>query len=162
LLYFKKLASTNDSAELQHAEALSEKIIAKCFGADGGIMSSPMDLIKNGMELARDIASISGVERKKCLVAALQIVARGKDGISGTEDDLIAPENLKMLSIMLEHNIVEHIVDALVDAAKGRLNIIAVKDALVDTAVVGAGCIDWCMWRHSRKPAAASAPAPAK
>lgn len=138
------------SPALQEAEALSQKILNKCFGNDGGLLGSPIDLIKSGMVLVKDIACLSGHERKECLVAALQIIAKGKDGVAGTEDDVLAPETMTMLNVMLEHNIVEHVVEALLDAAKGRLNVVAIKDAIVDVGYVGAGCMDWCVWRNSR------------
>lgn len=138
------------SAALLEAEALAQKIISKCFGNDGGLLGSPMDLIKAGMELVKNIVSLSGPERKDCLIAALQIIAKGKDGMAGTDDDVLSPETMTMLNVMLEHNIVEHIVEALLDAAKGRLNVVAIKDAIVDAGYVGAGCMDWCMWKNKR------------
>lgn len=141
------------SAHLIHAEALAAEIISKCFGNNGGLLNSPIELIKSGMELVQDITDINISERKACLIAALQIVACGKDGIAGTDDDLIAPQTIKLLNIMLEHNIVDHVVEALLDAAKGRFNIIAVKDVLVDAAAVSVGCIDWCMWKSASKKA---------
>jgi len=136
---------------LQNAEILSQKIIAKCFGNNGGILSDPMDFIKSGMELVQDIIAISIPERKLCLIAALKIVACGKDGKAGTDDDLIVPETLKMLNIMIEHTIIDHIIEALLDAAKGRLNIVAIKDTVEDVVIVGAGCYDWCKWRVNNK-----------
>jgi hypothetical protein len=137
-------------ALLNHAENLATEIIAKCFG-NNGAMSNPIDLIRSGMELVQTVSAIDMTDRKACLISALQIVASGKDGICGTDDDLIEPETLKMLNILLQHNIVDHVVEALLDAAKGRLNIIAIKDVLIDTAAVSVGCIDWCMWKSASK-----------
>ena len=136
---------------LENAEVLSQKIIAKCFGNNGGVLDDPMEFIKSGMELVKDIIAISVKERKLCVIAALKIVACGKDGIAGTDDDLIAPETLKMLNIMIEHSIVDHIIEALLDAAKGRLNILAIKDTVEDVVMVGVGCYDWCKWRVNKK-----------
>ena len=140
----------DNNVAAQHADELAAKIIAKCYGREGGILSNPMDLISSGMELVRDISAINGADRKRCVIHALEIVARGKDGVAGTADDLIAPENLKMLSVMLEHNIVEHVVEALLDAAKGRLNIVAIKDVVIDTAEVSISCYNWCQSKTAK------------
>jgi hypothetical protein len=142
------VANTIVDPAVAHAEDLAAKIIGKCFGREGGLLANPMELISTGMEFAKDMVGLEGRQRKECLVAALKVIAAGKDGIAGTDDDVLLPETVKMLSIMLEHNIVDHVVEALLDAAKGRLNIVAIKDAVVDTAEVSVGCFNWCQARN--------------
>ena len=88
------------SPALKEAEGLAAKLIAALFKKDtlalpGSVseavakMPSTIDLIKTGMELASDLINLSGPERKECLIAALDMIAKGADGVAGTADDLI-------------------------------------------------------------------------
>lgn len=132
---------------LAHAEDLAQQLISRCFNKECASVTpdNAFSFIKTGMELVSSIASLSGEERKECLIMALELIAKGKDGIAGNEDDLLAPETVHKIEIMIKHNIIGPLVEVLLDAAKGRMNIDAMKGVIIDTAKVSAGCFDFCM-----------------
>jgi len=101
---------------------------------------SAMEILQKGMELVSYIVKLSVPQRKECVIAALEQLAKGADGIAGTADDLIPEDTLKMLEIMVQHNIIGDIIDAVFDASQGRLNIAAIKAAAEDTMIVSKGC----------------------
>lgn len=132
---------------IAHAEDLAQQLIQRCFNKDCVSVTpdNAFSFIKTGMELVSNIASLSGEERKECLIMALELVAKGKDGIAGNEDDLLAPETVHMLEIMIKNNIIGPLVEVLLDAAKGRMNIAAIKQVVIDTASMSVGCFNLCM-----------------
>jgi hypothetical protein len=99
--------------------------------------NSAMALIGKGMELMGYFENLSGSEKKKYLIKAIEVIARGKDGVFGTDDDLIPESTAKTLTMLLEQNLVEDAVQLISDAAKGKLNIDQVHK-------VGQGCFTVC------------------
>jgi hypothetical protein len=99
--------------------------------------NSAMAIIGKGMELMGYFKDVSGPEKKKYLIKAIEIVAKGKDGVFGTDDDLIPESTAKTLTMLLEQNLVEDTIQLISDAAKGKLNVEQVKK-------VGKGCVTAC------------------
>lgn len=97
-----------------------------------------MAIIGKGMELMGSFETMSGPEKKKYLIKAIEMVARGKDGVFGTEDDLIPENTAKTLMMLLEQNLVEDTIHLIADAATGKLNVGQMKK-------VGHGCFMVCM-----------------
>jgi hypothetical protein len=127
-----------------HSEALASQLIERCLLGKHSDSKSAIELIKVGMELVSNLAQLDGLERKKILIAALEIIAKGKDGIAGTDDDMISPETLDMLEILLKRDLVGNLVEMLIDAYKGRLDIKGVKVVFEDATAVAEGCWKWC------------------
>jgi hypothetical protein len=85
--------------------------------------SSAMALIAKGMEIVERYPGLSSVQKKECLIAAIQTVAVGADGIAGTDDDLIPKRTVDALNLMLRENLVEQTVDAFIAISKGQFTI---------------------------------------
>lgn len=99
-------------------------------------VNSAMCIIAKGMELMDNFKDVSGSEKKKYLIKTIEIVAKGKDGVFGTADDLIPESTAKTLTLFLEQNLIEDTVQLLMDASKGKLNLNQVQH-------VGVGCLSF-------------------
>jgi len=100
--------------------------------------NSAMAIIGKGMELMGQFETLSGPEKKKYLIKAIEMVARGKDGVFGTDDDLIPENTAKTLMMLLEQNLVEDTIHLVADAATGKLKIGQLQK-------VGKNCFMVCM-----------------
>lgn len=100
------------------ALSLQEAIVNKEFEG-----KSPIKIITKGMELLNEVPELMGTTKKMILIQVIERIASGKDGIMGTDDDLLSKEYINVLRSILEHNIIEGIIDVVVDAAKGKFNI---------------------------------------
>lgn len=137
---------------MEESEAIANKLIERCLDKDCTAVTADnaFSFIKTGIELVSKLTHISGPDRKLVLIAAIERIAKGSDGIVGTGDDILAPETLNMLEVLIEHNIVSPLIEVLLDAAKGRLNLCAVKDVVVDAAEIGIGCMKWRLARNHK------------
>jgi hypothetical protein len=87
------------------------------------------ELIVNIMELVENIDTIN---KKDLVIAVLNKLAKGKDGVAGTEDDLISVEKINSIKLLLESSLVGDFIEVVVKATKGNINI---------NKVVQSGCI---------------------
>lgn len=83
-------------------------------------LATLLDLLSVGIEAINKVAKTEPGGRKlKILKAAMIEVAKGKDGILGTEDDLIPKDLLDLLSVVLDTaGLFENLIDYLVRTAK--------------------------------------------
>lgn len=100
------------------AISLQESIVNKEFEG-----KSPIVLIAKGMELLNDIPELIGTTKKNILIEIIQRIASGRDGIIGTDDDIISKEYVDMIRSVLELNIVDGLIDVIADASNGKFNI---------------------------------------
>ena len=100
------------------ALSLQESIINKEFEG-----KTPIAIIAKGMELLNDIPELMGTTKKVILVLIIERIASGKDGIIGTEDDILSIEYVNVLRSLLENNIIDGIIDIVCDASNGKFNI---------------------------------------
>jgi hypothetical protein len=100
------------------AVSLQESIVNKEF-----VGKSPVMIITKGMELLNEVPELMGTTKKTILIQIIERIASGRDGIIGTDDDIISKEYVDMLTVMLENNIIEGIIDVVADATKGKFNI---------------------------------------
>lgn len=100
------------------ALSLQESIVKKEFEG-----KSPLLIITKGMELLSDVPQLMGTTKKTILIQIIERIASGKDGIIGTDDDILSKEYVDKLRLLLENNIIDGIIDIVVDAAKGKFNI---------------------------------------
>ncbi len=119
------------------ALSLQESIINKEFEG-----KSPVVIITKGMELLSDVPELMGTTKKEILIKAIERIAHGKDGIVGTDDDLISQEQMNILKIMIDNNIVEGIINVIYDASRGKFNI---GNALTLANNAGTTCIPKCV-----------------
>lgn len=86
-------------------------------------VDSSMSIIRKGMEIVDKYPNLTGDQRKKLLVNVLTRVAKGNDGVFGTDDDVLPEETVKQICVLLEGNLVENVIDIIVDATKGNFDI---------------------------------------
>lgn len=84
-------------------------------------------LIAKGMEVMQQYPMLNESEKKAMLFQVLKTIAAGKDGIQGTDDDVIDAKTLAQLQYMLENNIVQDMVSIIQDVAAGKFNIAKAK-----------------------------------
>lgn len=122
---------------------LQESILKKEI--DG---KSPMVIITKGMELMETFPNMKGPEKKDLLIKVIQRISAGKDGIVGTEDDIIPKECVDALQTILDKNLLEGVVGVISDAARGKFNL---NKAMVVTEDVKKVCLPACLALFSRK-----------
>lgn len=86
-------------------------------------VDSCMSIIRKGMEIVDKYPSLTGDERKRLLINVLTRVAKGSDGVFGTDDDVLPEATVKQICILLEGNLVENVIDIIIDATKGNFDI---------------------------------------
>jgi len=86
-------------------------------------VDSSMSIIRKGMEIVDKYPSLTGEERKRLLINVLTRVAKGSDGVFGTDDDVLPEATVKQICVLLEGNLVENVIDIIVDASKGHFDI---------------------------------------
>lgn len=80
-------------------------------------------LIKFVMTNVEKLNGLSGEEKEQMVMSILTDLAKGKDGISGTKDDLLPPIVIAGLQAMSENNLITSTIELIIDASKGRLDI---------------------------------------
>lgn len=88
-------------------------------------MASPnaVTLVAKGMEIMQQYPILNEAEKKAMLFSVLKTIAAGRDGIVGTDDDVIDAKTLAQLQYMLENNIVQDLVSVFQDVAAGKVNV---------------------------------------
>lgn len=130
------MSSSNALLVEKLAVALKEAIVNKEFEN-----KSPIFVISKGMEVLNRVPELTGGTKKRILVSAIERIAHGRDGIAGTDDDLLPVEYVQMLKVIIENNIVDGIIDIISDASKGRFDISKAAD-FAKTA--GSTCVPEC------------------
>lgn len=110
--------------------------------------SSPMVIVTKGMELMETFPNMTGPQKKDLLVKVIQRVAAGKDGVVGTEDDIIPKECVEALQTMLDKNLLEGVVGVISDAARGKFNLNKTVEVAQEVQKV---CLPACLALFSRK-----------
>ena len=114
------------------ALSLQESIVNKDFDN-----KSPILIIAKGMEILNEVPELMGTTKKQILIEAIERIASGKDGILGTDDDVLSVAHLGMIKILIDNNLIGGLIDVIADASKGKFNI-----AKVGTAA--ATCVPQC------------------
>jgi hypothetical protein len=81
--------------------------------AEKTLEPKPMAVVQEGVALLASAGGMPGSEKKKVLIAALEMIARGADGVSGTEDDAI-PRFFVVtgLSALIESDLLGDVIEA--------------------------------------------------
>jgi hypothetical protein len=95
------------------------------------IIVSIMELVENIDTINNSVAHERS-EKKELVIAVLNKLAKGKDGVAGTEDDLISVEKMNSIKMLLESSLVGDFIEVVVKATKGNINI---------NKVIQSGCI---------------------
>lgn len=123
--------------------ALLQALIAdirQCVSDKNVDVTSAVALVAKTMELAhRHLSGVEGLVKREYVVIALTEIAKGKDGIAGTEDDLIPPSTMSALKMLIESDLLGQTINTIWDAVKGRIS-------LGEAAVpVANNCISLCV-----------------
>lgn len=103
-------------------KALIAKILS-AISAKTVVISNPYDIIITGMTILEKYPLMTGEQKQTMLIKALDALAKGPDGVSGTPDDVIPASIIKALDIMLENNLVPSVITIISDASKGKFDI---------------------------------------
>lgn len=101
---------------------------------------NPTMIIAKAMELVERVKGLSGPEKKDLVLKVIFIVAKGKDGVEGTDDDIISKDVMDNVRILVDKNLVSDVVDVIVSAANGKFDIMRTVQLAQDTTVVATGC----------------------
>lgn len=88
--------------------------------AERAVEPKPVAVVQQGVAMLSTSKGLSGSEKKQLLVAAIQTIARGPDGISGTADDVIPPFVLAGLVALIESELLGDVIDLAHSAFKQR------------------------------------------
>lgn len=80
-------------------------------------------LIKFVMTNVEKLENLSGTDKEQMVLSILTDLAKGKDGVAGTKDDLLPPAVIHGLQAMSENNLITSTIELIIDASKGRLDI---------------------------------------
>jgi hypothetical protein len=89
--------------------------------------SSCFKIIILSIENMEKYNELSGDEKKKYIIQAIEIIAKGNDNISGTNDDVIDDETLLSLIFILNKNYLSDFIDLIFKASNGEININKIK-----------------------------------
>jgi hypothetical protein len=81
-------------------------------------IGSAMDLVARAIKLAESLPSLNGDGKRAVVIAALERISAGVDGVSGTSDDLLAPEVMNGIRVILREGLITQTIDILVRLAK--------------------------------------------
>jgi hypothetical protein len=85
--------------------------------------SSSLKLVVDCMKIVEQAVSCKGKDKKNILLTCLQDIAKGADGLSGTADDVISKEIMNSLSILLNENVIEDVIEFVIDLSKGKFDV---------------------------------------
>jgi len=74
-------------------------------------VSSPMGIISAALGIVQNIGAMTLEEQKQITLKAIERIAAGADGISGTDDDLIPVAVVQKISALLNADVVGSILD---------------------------------------------------
>lgn len=99
---------------------------------------SAMTVIAKGMEIMDTFPNLTGQEKKDRLMKVIYKVAAGKDGVLGTDDDILPKECVDMLQTILEKNLLEDTIKIISETANGKFNI---HKAMATATAAGQACL---------------------
>ena len=101
--------------------SFNERLVQTIVGVQ---LTSPMDVVRLAMELADTYPTLTGKEKKAHVIAALEAIAAGKDGVAGTVDDLIPERVMRGVKALLsDEDLLRDTIDLVIAATKGHLDL---------------------------------------
>lgn len=86
-------------------------------------LNDAVEIISLCMELVDKYPDLTGPEKSALVIKVLEEICKGQDGVVGTSDDLIPKNIMDILKSILSLGIVQNIIDQIIKATKGQLNI---------------------------------------
>lgn len=106
-------------------------------------LAKPMEIVGVGMQFMERYSHLTGAEKKEMFVKALEYIANGKDGVAGTDDDIIPKKTVDTIKLLLDNGIVEQTIDLVSDIAKGKYDINKTVTSIVEIST-RTGCFGFC------------------
>lgn len=143
-----KLVVIMAAEQKEYDEDIQEVKTALLSAIKGGEIDSKdaISIVRKTMELVQRYPHLSGDNKKHVTVEVIRAIAAGKDGIAGTEDDLILRDTVNSISVLLEGNLIHNLIDVIKGAAKGEFDFDKIQEVAVDGAEVVKGC-----WPYIKK-----------
>lgn len=89
--------------------------------------SSCFKIITLSLEIIEKYNDLNGNDKKKYIIQAIEIVAKGNDNIEGNNDDLLDEATVLSLKIIIDNDYISEFIDIICKASKGDLNINKIK-----------------------------------
>lgn len=108
------------------------------------VQVTPMSLIAKGMEYVERYSQLTGKEKRDILLASLEKLAAGEDGVAGTADDLVPKAIVDGIKAMIANNLVEDAVNMVADVSKGKYDlnqVLAVTSKAAPLVSLIKGCL---------------------
>lgn len=86
-------------------------------------LKSAVDIVKIAMQEVEKMNELTGINKQKMVLEIVSEIAKGKDGISGTQDDIIPINVMNGVKSLLEHDLIPSIINVIIDATNGRLDV---------------------------------------
>jgi hypothetical protein len=94
--------------------------------------STIKDVIVRVIECVDKFPDMTGPEKRDSAIDLLRTIAKGRDGVTGTADDIIPVGVLDALQNVIDTNIIGDMIDLVVDATKGKFDINSAKEIVKD------------------------------
>jgi hypothetical protein len=105
---------------------------------ENDIPIAPMAMIKYIMQLVDVDKTMSGLEKKELVIKVLDHVCAGKDGIMGTDDDLIPESIVDGIGALLRSGVIDEVITL--------LHTVAVTAMPAPVGIVGRICTQLLRW----------------
>lgn len=112
----------------------------EAFAKSGKVNVGAMALVAKGMEILKGFENLNGTEKKEVLVAAFSKIAVGKDGVAGTEDDIIPEAVVASVRVLLEKDLIGETIDVFASISKGQFDFSKAASLAGDGITVAKGC----------------------
>lgn len=99
---------------------------------------APMAMIKYIMKIVDVDNALSGIEKKELVIKVLDHVCAGKDGITGTDDDLIPEYIVEGISALLRSGVIDEVITL--------LHTVAITAMPIPVGIVGRICTHLIRW----------------
>jgi hypothetical protein len=101
----------NLSMKEQHVVSRSYKHFLNSVAKAEVKIENPIDVLKSLWYVIDGFGNMSNEEKKKVLIAAIEDIAAGQDGILNTADDIIPNHVLRGIEIMIECDMITSTID---------------------------------------------------
>lgn len=102
--------------------------------------SNPLAIVGKALEILKSYGSFSNEEKATFITQALTKIAAGADGVYGTADDVIPPQVIDAVKVLIEKQLISDIVHLVLDAVRGKFDVAEAGEVVTDAAAVCVTC----------------------
>lgn len=82
---------------------------------------TPIDVLSMLVQMIETFGGLRGPEKKALVIRTFEDIVSGHDGVLGTDADLLPPDVVQGMRVMLESNLITSIIDVVCAATVGRV-----------------------------------------